>query len=181
MNESQNAQEVTIVEVFRHNLWANLRLLDACESLTPAQLEATAVGTYGSIYDTLIHIVDSEEWYLSGLNVHAADSVLQPGERPSVADLRDHQSRAGAGLIEVAPGVKSGDIARWQRQRGERTMPAPRLLTQIINHATEHRDQVNVILTQLGLAPVDCSGWAYDRELRERGAGRNRRQPEPGC
>jgi len=155
--------EPAIVELFRHNLWANLRLLDACGSLTPAQLEATAVGTYGSIYDTLIHIVGSEEWYLSGLSVPASEKTLQPGERPLLADLRDHQSRAGEGLIWVAPGIKSGDVARWQGPRGERSMPAPRLLTQIINHATEHRDQVNVILTQLGLSPVDFSGWAYNR------------------
>ena len=166
VSESQDAPEPAIVELFRHNLWANLRLLEACESLTPDQLEATAVGTYGSIYETLLHIIDSEEWYLSGLSVLARDKMLQPGERPSVAGLRDHQSRAGEGLIQVAPGVKSGDLARWETQRGVRSMPAPRLLTQIINHATEHRAQVNVILTQIGVPSVDFSGWTAERSHR---------------
>jgi uncharacterized damage-inducible protein DinB len=163
VSESQDAPEAAIVELFRHNLWANLRLLNACESLTPSQLDATAVGTYGSIYDTLLHIVGSEEWYLSGLSILALEKTLQSGERPLLAGLRDHQSRVGEGLIQVAPGVKSGDLARWETQRGVRSMPAPRLLTQIINHATEHRAQVNVILTQVGVPSVDFSGWAYHR------------------
>ena len=45
MRADHTSSEPAIVELFRHNLWANLRLLEACESLTPAQLQATAVGT----------------------------------------------------------------------------------------------------------------------------------------
>ncbi len=54
----------TLVEIFRHNLWSNLRLLDACANLTPAQLAATSPGTYGRLQDTLIHILRAEEWYV---------------------------------------------------------------------------------------------------------------------
>ena len=44
--------ETALVTLFRHNLWANLGLIDACATLDEAQLAATAVGTYGTIYDT---------------------------------------------------------------------------------------------------------------------------------
>jgi uncharacterized damage-inducible protein DinB len=155
--------EPTVVELFRHNLWANLRLLDACALLTPAQLEATAAGTYGSIYDTLLHIIASEEWYLSGLTGHLAVDAFGQDDRPALAELRDHALRAAEALTAASAGVAPKDVARWQSSAGERSMPAARLLAQVINHATEHRAQVNVILTQLGVSPVDSSGWAYNR------------------
>jgi uncharacterized damage-inducible protein DinB len=35
------------------------------------------------------------------------------------------------------------------------------VLTQAINHATEHRAHINSVLTHLGLEPLDLDGWAY--------------------
>ena len=58
-----HADEPMLVEQFRHNLWANLKLLDACAQLPPERLRADAPGTFGSIYRTLMHIVRAEEWY----------------------------------------------------------------------------------------------------------------------
>jgi uncharacterized damage-inducible protein DinB len=43
-------------------------------------------------------------------------------------------------------------------------VPASLILTQAINHATEHRAQVTTILTQQGVEPPDLSGWAYVEE-----------------
>jgi hypothetical protein len=44
--------EEPLVDLFRHHLWANLRLLDSCEGLSDAQLDATVHGTFGSIRAT---------------------------------------------------------------------------------------------------------------------------------
>jgi uncharacterized damage-inducible protein DinB len=43
-------------------------------------------------------------------------------------------------------------------------VPAGLLLTQAINHATEHRAQVMTIMTQQGVEPPDLSGWQYVEE-----------------
>ncbi len=34
-------------DFFKYNLWANLRLLDACANLSDAQLDTTMIGTFG--------------------------------------------------------------------------------------------------------------------------------------
>jgi uncharacterized damage-inducible protein DinB len=44
-------------------------------------------------------------------------------------------------------------------------VPKTIILTQVINHATEHRAQVMVLLTQLGIEPPDLQGWTYFDEL----------------
>jgi len=45
-----------IDEAFAHHVWATLRLIDGCE-LSPEQLEAAVPGTYGSILETMRHLV----------------------------------------------------------------------------------------------------------------------------
>lgn len=50
-------------EFFLHNSMMNERLIEACRELTPAQLDATAIGTYGSIAATLVHISNAQEGY----------------------------------------------------------------------------------------------------------------------
>jgi len=51
-------------DFFTYNLWANLRLLDACAHLSDAQLDATTRGTFGSVRETLLHLFASEEGYV---------------------------------------------------------------------------------------------------------------------
>jgi uncharacterized damage-inducible protein DinB len=35
------------------------------------------------------------------------------------------------------------------------------VLVQIINHATEHREQISSMLSALGVTPPILDGWAY--------------------
>ena len=35
------------------------------------------------------------------------------------------------------------------------------IMVQIINHATEHREQVKSMLTALGITPPSIDGWDY--------------------
>src|SRR5499427_4852819 len=51
-------------DFFKYNLWANLRLLETCAQLTDAQLDATMIGTFGSVRETLMHLFAAEEGYV---------------------------------------------------------------------------------------------------------------------
>lgn len=154
-----------LVEMYRHNLWANLRLLDVCAKLNKTQLQASAVGTYGPIADTLVHIVGGEEYYLVLLTGRGMENRLSPGDEfPGIADLRRRARSSGEGLIAVASRIRSTRVLRGTGRRGPYEMPAVVPLVQAINHATEHRSQVMTILTQLGIEPPELDGWGYARE-----------------
>ena len=62
-----------LVELFRHKTWATLGLIEGCQGLEEQALDATTPGTYGSIRETLHHLVGSDESYLATVT----------GERPS--------------------------------------------------------------------------------------------------
>ena len=151
----------TLTTLFHHNRWANLRLLEQCAALTGDQLDATLIGAYGSIRDTLQHIATAERSY------HARITTGQPYRRPkdapamTIAEMRDSLSATGAGLIEWAAKVQPGDTVQVDWDGTPRDVPKTILLTQAINHATEHRAQVMGILTHLGIEPPELDAWMY--------------------
>lgn len=151
----------TLTTLFRHNRWANLCILDRCAGLTDEQLDGTLIGTYGSIRDTLQHVAVSERSYLSRL------STGQPYRRPqdapplTLAQIKESLSASGSGLVEWAVKVQAGDAVQVDWEGAPRQVPKTIILTQAINHATEHRAQIMAILTQLGEQPPDLDGWTY--------------------
>jgi uncharacterized damage-inducible protein DinB len=133
--------------------------------LTGEQLEATMIGAYGSIHATLQHIVRAEQSYFSRL------STGQPYRHPegappmTITEMVEAMRTTGIGLIEWAPKVPAGDTVQVDWEGTPRDVPKSIILTQAINHATEHRAQIMAILTQLGIEPPDLDSWSYFDEL----------------
>ena len=154
-------QTDTLTTLFYHNHWANLRLLEQCAVLTQEQLNATLTGTYGSIRDTLQHIASSERSYFSRI------STGQPYRRPkdsppmTLDEMSESLRASGSGLAEWAANVQADDTVQVDWEGTSRQVPKTILLTQAINHATEHRAQIMAILTYLGIQPPELDGWTY--------------------
>ena len=152
-----------LADLFRHNLWANLTLIDLCLTL-PDEILATHVpGTFGGIRETLTHLVGAEGRYMTAF-------VAGPERRnptleetaPDLATLREHARRSGEGLIayvETVEGNPTLDVT-WHGQSYQ--MPAALFLVQAINHATEHRSQIKIALTQAGISSPELDGWTWD-------------------
>jgi len=155
----------TLTELFKHNQWANLRLLDACGSLTDEPLDTGVPGTYGTIRDTLAHLIAAEEYYVSLLTSEPTANPLRRGDPfPGIAALQERARRSGDGLVDLADRTDPTRMVRRQRQDEFYHVPAWVVLLQAINHATEHRSQVATILTQQGIEPPSFSGWAYGED-----------------
>jgi uncharacterized damage-inducible protein DinB len=170
-----------LTELFRHNLWANLTLIDLCATLPDDILEANVPGTFGSIRETLGHLVGTEEGYLAGLvgeserdassdeEAHPnlatlRERALDAGEVLALSTVRAHALKSGEGLIDYAATVE-GDPTVWVAWFGQiYEMSAALFLVQAVNHATEHRAQIKTALTQAGISPPELDGWTWDRE-----------------
>ena len=151
----------TLTTLFSHNLWANLRLLERCAELTGEQLDATMPGAYGTIADIWQHIVTSEQSYFS--RISTGQRLNRPADAPplTMAEMMDSLRKTGSGLIEWASRVQAADTVKIDWDGTPRDVPKTIILTQVINHATEHREQIKAIITQMGIEPPDLQGWAY--------------------
>jgi uncharacterized damage-inducible protein DinB len=155
-----------LVAFYKHNLWANLSLLDTCALLTDEQLQASAPGTYGPIRDTLVHLLRAEDGYLARLVGRQPEDLLRVGEFPGIETLREHARHSGEGLIAVAGTVDPAQVVRGTYRGEPYELPVMVPLMQAIHHATDHRSQIASMLSQVGIEPPDLSVWAYDEEMR---------------
>ena len=149
-------------EPLRHNAWATGRLLDFCRDLGDEQLASTTPGAYGSILETLRHTVTGEGIYRAVLTGAFPDWDWRPDESPGLDALElraTDNARFWEAFLE-----QPFDPDRTCVQRGPqgvREASAGVVLTQVIEHACEHRSQVCSIITVLGLEPPDLQAWAY--------------------
>src|SRR5512146_2910227 len=100
-------------DCFRHNIWANLRLLDACAQLSDAQLDATAQGLYGSVRQTLMHMLSSEEGYAQAVTGSATTPLLKDiSQFPGFDELRRRAELSGDALVTLAERAEQADVDR---------------------------------------------------------------------
>jgi uncharacterized damage-inducible protein DinB len=150
-------------EFFWHNSMMNERLIEACRRLTPAQLDATAIGTYGSIGATLVHISNAQEGYAARVLDTERPERLSEDPFPGFDALAERVAQGDAQL-EAAAKLATQDRkvqVTGDDPPGTWWMPASLYLLQAVNHGTEHRSQVATILTQLGIEPPAMDGWTY--------------------
>jgi uncharacterized damage-inducible protein DinB len=163
MTDAQRGHPI-LAELFRHNLWANLTLIDLCMTLPDEILETNVPGTYGTIRETLIHLVGAEERYLPALvgGSERRNPALEETD-PDLPTVREHARQSGEGFVAYAEEVEGDPTLQvtWRGQSHE--MPASLFLVQAINHATEHRAQIKTALTQAGSTPPELDGWTWDR------------------
>lgn len=158
--------DTTLVALYRHNLWANLRLLDACADLDEETLGAGVAGTYGSVQETLVHILWNEENYVGLLTGDRPETSLrdlfQAEGFPGFDELRRRARRSGEALIELAGDDPHARELQGSFQGRPYTMSASIPLMQAIHHAHDHRSQIATALTQQGVEPPDLSAWTYN-------------------
>jgi len=155
----------------RYNRWFNQRLFDACEQLTDEERKRDRGAFFGSIHNTLNHLVWGDQAWLKrfaaqGVAFEAlSDSLLAlpPGALHGTvlhedwAALRAQRDRLDAAIEDFAERMPADyplRTMRYANTRGvQREHPVWQALTHFFNHQTHHRGQVTVLLMQAGIDP----------------------------
>jgi uncharacterized damage-inducible protein DinB len=150
-----------LLELYRHKTWATIRLIEYCQGLDDEHLDATIPGTFGTIRDTLRHLVDAEEGYLADVTGERLSEPLPDGPVP-LDELAQRIRRLGPRWEVVAQGtdLQSREITS---EDGRWRMPGAVPMAQAIHHADDHRSHVLSILGARGLDDPGLSVWAYAR------------------
>lgn len=148
-------------DAFSHHIWATRRLIDTCRSLDDDQLEATFTGTFGSIIDTLRHLVAADAAYLYALTGGRHEMIDERGM--DLDDLRsviDDNENVWSRLLgqDLDP---EAIVIRHRDDGSTSHAPLGIRLAQAVHHGTDHRSQVCTILTELGIQPPAIDVWDY--------------------
>jgi uncharacterized damage-inducible protein DinB len=147
-------------DAMAHHIWATERLIDVCAELTPEQLTAPAPGTYGSIVDTLRHLVSTDGWYLTFFRDEP--QLIEEGSEPGLDELRSAITAHGARWRELLASGPDGETDIVEHGDGWNFhSPLGFRLAQVVQHGTDHRSQVCTALTSVGKEPPAIDLWAY--------------------
>lgn len=153
--------ENVLVRIIEHNNWANIQIIQACSALGAEQLDAEPQSaTKGSIRLTLWHLMDAQQNYLSQLT--GMEPRFDWPAPPTFAELLESASASGEGLLALGRDESSKALKTEIRKDGY-AIQTWVVMVQVINHATEHREQIKSMLSSLGVTPPRVDGWAYGR------------------
>lgn len=148
------------IEAFRYHRWANLHLLGVCANLADEQLELSSPGTYGTIRQTLLHLLGAEQRYIKRLG-GSEPRITDRNAFPGMVVLQEEAARTGDELIALARELDPDEDFEAQFQDGRYRLKKGVVLLQAIHHGNDHRTHICTILGDHGIGYGDMDVWAY--------------------
>lgn len=145
--------------MYDYNAWANRRILETSARLSVDQLRADGGASFGSIHDTLVHIMGGQWIFLARWKGTSPAAYLDPQAFPDRAAILKRWESLERETREFVEALGESDLVRvveYVNTQGERwAYPLWQQMIHQVNHATQHRSEVAMVLTRLGHSP----GW----------------------
>ena len=142
---------------FEYHYWANSRLLKVVSSLSDAEFTTNVAGSYGSVRNTLVHVLSTEWGWLARCGGHPRGPRLEAKDFPTPQSLIDKWSDVRRHMMAFLHDTSDCDLGRTVEYPGAngaiRSMPIGELLHHSVIHAVHHRAQVGLMMRELGFAP----------------------------
>lgn len=156
--------------LFDYHYWATARVLDQVDRVSPEQLIAPSPAPHDSLRSTLLHALVAEVvWRQRMQEGSSPESLAAFDELQTPAEIRItwrvHEEKLRAYLAGLTEADLQGTF-RFRRTNGEELeFVRGRALAHVVNHATQHRAEAAILLTQYGHSPGDLDMSIYLRAL----------------
>lgn len=149
-----NDSIMQIEELFRYNEWANRRVFDLCRELTNAQMDEKREMGFGSLRNTLFHILTAEQIWLERWQVVPWRAFPTDSQGMGVDEIEAQLkqiSQARQQLISLERADKLKRVVNYKDSRqAEYSEPLDVLLLHVANHGVYHRAQALNYLKSFG-------------------------------
>jgi uncharacterized damage-inducible protein DinB len=160
-----------LIDLFRHNAWANAKVFELAAALGDPLVEAEAPGTAGTVRSTLAHLARTERGYLALLERQPPES-LEPREA--------YLAHALAWFVDEVRGLGDGYLQALEASTPESLEQALEIpwfafsppattregFLQVLTHSAQHRSQVLSWLASQGVETPDLDYVVMLGELR---------------
>ena len=147
-----------LIDLYRHNAWANERVFAVAQDAEARLLEADAPGTRGTVKGTLGHLARVEYLYLTMIEGKPRESVESPDDYAAhdLAWMRRHLHDIGEGFVRA---IESATPETFARRLEIPVLNFPVTardgLLQVLTHSSQHRAQVLSWLSAQGVPTPD--------------------------
>ena len=151
--------------LYQYSAWANERILDTATSLDAAQLTRAADASQGSLRDTLVHIMHAQWIWLQRWKGVSPRTGLRSDDFPDLDAIRMRWTALERETRDFVAALSEAELAhviRYTNTKGEEwAYPLWQMLIHQVNHATQHRSEAAMLLTQMGRSPGDLDLLVY--------------------
>ena len=146
-----------LIDLYRHNAWANDRVFALAQDVDARLLEAEAPGTRGTVKGTLTHLVRVEDLYLAMIEGKPRASVeaYDEYEAHGLAWMRRHLQDTAEGFVRAIESATPETLARRLDIAVKAPVTARDGLLQVLTHSSQHRSQVLSWLSAQGMPTPD--------------------------
>ncbi|MCB2427957.1 DinB family protein [Methylophaga pinxianii] len=140
----------------RYNQWMNQRLYLACQSLSDDQRKADLGAFFGSIHNTLNHLLFADYLWMARFENQPVAYRLGEEIFSDFLALSQAREQFDQHIIAFSQTLTTTWLKTEIHYRSGidniiRTLPAWALLTHMFNHQTHHRGQITTLLSQQGI------------------------------
>jgi len=143
--------------LYDYGYWANGKLLEVVSQLTQEEFTQAVAGSYGSVRNTLVHILSAEWGWLDRCGGAKRGPALVATDYPTVASLIDRSRQVEAHVREFLSHLNDVDLNRtieFSFGKGpQNAMRLGELMHHAAIHGIHHRGQVSLLLRSLGQVP----------------------------
>jgi len=152
-------------EIYDYNFWARDQELAACAMLTEEQFTRPLGASFGSLRDTLKHLLSADWAWLERFNGRSPRGASWFKETQTLDAIRARwqtiETDMRAYLATLEPEALAQALT-YQNVKGETwSYPLWQCLAHLANHGTYHRGQVTMALRQLGATPPGVDLLVY--------------------
>ena len=143
--------------LYDYSAWANAKILAATGRVSGEQLVASQGANFDSLRGTLVHTMGAQWLYLERWQGRSPRSMPQATDFADLPAIAARWAEIERATQTFVAGLGDGDVERvieYTNFQGERwAYPLWQQMMHQVNHATQHRSEAAVILTELGCSP----------------------------
>ena len=146
-----------LIDLYRHNTWANERVFALAQDVDARLLEAEAPGTRDTVKGTLAHLARVEYVYLTMIQGKPRQSVesREDYDAHDLAWMRRHLQEIGRAFVRAIEVATPEVLARRLDIAVKAPVSARDGLLQVLTHSSQHRSQVLSWLSAQGVPTPD--------------------------
>jgi uncharacterized damage-inducible protein DinB len=158
-------QPETIRDLYLYNHWANQRMLASVAPLSSEQFTRGMGNSFGSVRDTVAHILAAECVWLERWHGRSPKALLAAADFPTVEALRRRwetiEQDRNSFLQTLTPASLQQSVAYINFRGEQAAYPLWQQMMHVVNHSSYHRGQVTTLLRQLGAEPQSTDFLRY--------------------
>jgi uncharacterized damage-inducible protein DinB len=149
--------------LYDYNYWANGQILRTVEQLGEDQLNARMHKGQESIRVTLVHMLSAEWIWRMRWEGVSPEALLSPQDFPTLQQIRERWQQEERQMRAFLAALREDDLARVVHYTSTRAgrhgesykRPLWKLMGHLVNHSTQHRSEIALMLTEHGYSPGD--------------------------